>query len=49
MAGKNKRLTAEDAEERREVIKENIKKIKDNGLLMRNGPARGGHWEIVDV
>jgi len=28
-------------------IKENIKKLKQKGLLRRIGPDRGGHWEVV--
>jgi predicted HTH transcriptional regulator len=29
-------------------IKENIKLLKNKGLLKRIGPDRGGHWEVVD-
>ena len=29
-------------------IKENIMKLKEKGLILRIGPARGGHWEIID-
>jgi len=29
-------------------IKENIKLLKNKGLLKRIGPARGGHWEVMD-
>ena len=29
-------------------IKENIKLLKNKELLKRIGPARGGHWEVVD-
>lgn len=28
-------------------IKENIKKLKDKGLLKRIGPNKGGYWEIL--
>ncbi|MBI4999902.1 MAG: putative DNA binding domain-containing protein [Euryarchaeota archaeon] len=28
-------------------VKENLRKLKENGLLRRVGPAKGGHWEIV--
>jgi ATP-dependent DNA helicase RecG len=28
-------------------IKENIKKLKNKGLLKRVGPNKGGHWEIL--
>jgi len=27
-------------------IKENIKKLKENGLLRRIGPAKGGYWKV---
>ena len=29
-------------------IKGNIKLLKNKGLLNRVGPARGGHWVVVD-
>jgi ATP-dependent DNA helicase RecG len=29
-------------------IKENISKLKNTGLLKRIGPAKGGHWHIID-
>jgi ATP-dependent DNA helicase RecG len=28
-------------------IKENIAKLKERGYLKRIGPAKGGHWEII--
>jgi ATP-dependent DNA helicase RecG len=28
-------------------VKENIKKLKDAGFLLRIGPARGGYWKVV--
>ena len=28
-------------------IKENIRKLKDIGILMRIGPDKGGYWEII--
>ena len=28
-------------------IKENIRKLKDIGMLMRIGPDKGGYWEII--
>ncbi|MBS1651835.1 MAG: winged helix-turn-helix transcriptional regulator [Bacteroidetes bacterium] len=28
---------------------ENIKKLKENGLLERIGPAKGGYWKIVET
>jgi len=30
------------------VTKEYIHKLKENGLLKRIGPAKGGHWQVVD-
>jgi len=30
------------------AIDKNIKKLKKEGLLKRVGPAKGGHWEIVN-
>ncbi len=29
-------------------IEKNIKYLKDNGWLKRIGPAKGGHWEVID-
>jgi len=29
-------------------IKENISKLKKKGFLKRIGPAKGGHWEIIE-
>lgn len=29
-------------------IYKNIEKLKQKGILKRVGPAKGGHWEIVD-
>lgn len=29
-------------------IKENISKLKSAGLIKRIGPAKGGHWQIID-
>lgn len=28
-------------------IEENIRKLKEKGLLKRTGPAKGGYWEII--
>jgi len=28
-------------------IEENIKKLKDGGVVKRIGPAKGGHWEVL--
>lgn len=29
------------------AIEKNIKKLKDNGLLVRHGSARAGYWEVL--
>ena len=28
------------------AVEKNIAKLKDNGILKRIGPDKGGHWEI---
>jgi len=28
-------------------IEENIRKLKDQGVVKRIGPAKGGHWEVL--
>ena len=28
-------------------IEETLKKLKDKGILIRIGPDKGGHWEII--
>ncbi len=30
------------------AIENNITKFKEKGILKRVGPAKGGHWEIID-
>ncbi len=27
---------------------ENLRKLRENGTLKRVGPARGGHWEVLN-
>jgi ATP-dependent DNA helicase RecG len=29
-------------------IEENLKKLKDKGIIKRVGPAKGGYWEIIE-
>ncbi|UCE74009.1 MAG: winged helix-turn-helix domain-containing protein [Methanomassiliicoccales archaeon] len=29
-------------------VENNITKLKKKGLLRRVGPAKGGHWEIIE-
>ena len=31
----------------RNGVKWNIDKLKEEGLVRRVGPAKGGHWEVV--
>ncbi|MEN8760438.1 MAG: winged helix-turn-helix transcriptional regulator [Desulfobacterales bacterium] len=28
-------------------IERSIRKLQDQGLLRRVGPAKGGHWEVI--
>ena len=28
-------------------VEENIRKLKEQGRLIRIGPAKGGHWEVL--
>jgi ATP-dependent DNA helicase RecG len=28
-------------------VEENIKKLKEKGIIKRIGPAKGGHWEVI--
>ncbi|MHC1755805.1 MAG: winged helix-turn-helix transcriptional regulator [Methanosarcina sp.] len=30
------------------AIENNITKFKEKGILKRVGPAKGGHWEVID-
>ncbi|MDD3051802.1 MAG: winged helix-turn-helix domain-containing protein [Candidatus Cloacimonetes bacterium] len=30
------------------AIENNLAKFKEKGILKRVGPAKGGHWEIID-
>ena len=50
--GKNKSVTANDLSVIIGIsvrkIKENIKKLKKEGLLGRIGPDKGGHWEMPE-
>ncbi len=32
----------------RETIKRDLKKLKELNLIKRIGPAKGGHWEVID-
>ena len=29
------------------AIEKSIKELREKGILKRNGPARGGYWEII--
>lgn len=28
-------------------IKENIRKLREKRIIKRNGPSKGGHWEVI--
>ena len=30
------------------AIENNLSRLKKKGILRRIGPAKGGHWEVVD-
>ena len=30
------------------AIENNLSRLKKKGILRRVGPAKGGHWEVVD-
>lgn len=32
----------------RDTIRVHLKQLKEKGLIVRVGPAKGGHWEVVD-
>jgi len=32
----------------RRTIMRDIEKLKEEGLLKRIGPAKGGHWEVIE-
>ncbi|HEB93029.1 MAG TPA: winged helix-turn-helix transcriptional regulator, partial [Gammaproteobacteria bacterium] len=29
-------------------VERNLKKLQDSGVLRRIGPAKGGHWEVIE-
>ncbi|MDD3042334.1 MAG: winged helix-turn-helix transcriptional regulator [Methanosarcinaceae archaeon] len=31
------------------VVQKNLNTLKKKGFLKRVGPARGGHWEIIEI
>ena len=31
------------------AIEKNIKELRDKGVLVRHGSARGGYWEVVKL
>ncbi len=49
---KNNRITQAELAYRynvnRETIKRDLKKLKELNLIKRIGPAKGGHWEIIN-
>ena len=32
----------------RNGVDKNIRKLKDQGIIRRVGPDKGGHWEIIE-
>ena len=32
----------------RRGVEWNLRKIKSEGIIKRVGPAKGGHWEVID-
>ncbi len=49
---KDNRITQAELADRynvnRETIKRDLKKLKELNLIKRIGPAKGGHWEVID-
>ena len=50
---RNSKVTADELSEIVDInlrnIRRNLKKLKKKGLLKRIGPAKGGHWELIDL
>jgi ATP-dependent DNA helicase RecG len=48
----NPRISARELSNKIDIsarkVEENISKLKKKGLLQRMGPAKGGHWEILE-
>jgi ATP-dependent DNA helicase RecG len=48
----NKRISARELSDKLGIsarkVEENISKLKKKGLLKRMGPAKGGHWEVLE-
>jgi len=48
---KNPKITQKELETitglKRRGIEWNIKKLKEEGIIKRVGPAKGGHWEVI--
>lgn len=49
---KNNTASAQQVAEQFSISKrkteENFRKLREQGLIKRVGPARGGHWEVAD-
>ena len=49
---KDNRITQAELADRynvnRETIKRDLEKLKELNLIKRIGPAKGGHWEVID-
>lgn len=52
LAAENRLITISELSEAIGVtersIERNLKKLQDKGLIKRIGPAKGGHWEVID-
>ncbi|NCC74291.1 MAG: HTH domain-containing protein, partial [Sphingobacteriia bacterium] len=52
LIARNKNVSAQKMAEEigisQRKVEENIAKLKLLGLLKRIGPAKGGHWQIID-
>jgi len=48
----NKYITTKELSEHIKIsttaVDNNISKLKKKGLLRRVGPAKGGHWEVIE-
>jgi len=48
----NKYITTKELSEHIKIsttaVDNNISKLKKKGILRRVGPAKGGHWEVIE-
>ena len=52
LLGKNSDMTILELAERTGIttrgVEKSIRKLQETGILKRVGPAKGGHWEVID-